>query len=102
MCSIGACGCIRATLVTTEDAWHGEDPSDAPGLRLLSPPRPGSQLADAGLAEGDRILAVDREPVATNGEMQAALRRHDVGGEARLEIERPGGGKIQLTVQRVG
>jgi PDZ domain len=102
MCSIGACGCIRATLVTSEEAWGGEEPSDPPGLCLLTPPRPGSQLADAGLAEGDRILTVDREPVATNGEMQAALRRHDVGGEARLEIERTGGGKIQVTIRRVG
>ncbi len=101
-CSIGACGCIRATLATTEEAWGGEGPPDVPGLRLLSPPRPCSQLAEAGLDEGDRILSVDGVAVGSNGDLQAALRRHDVGGEARLEIERPGGGMVELIVRRVG
>jgi hypothetical protein len=101
-CSIGACGCIRATLVTTEEAWGGEEPPDAPGLRLLSPPRPGSQLADAGLAEGDRILSVDGVAVGSNGDLQAALRRHDVGGEALVDVERLGGEMTQLIVRRVG
>lgn len=102
MCSIGACGCIRATLATTEEAWGGEAPAREPGLSLLSPPRPSSQLAEAGLEAGDRILSVDGVGVGSNADLQAALRRHDVGGEALVDVERLGGEMTQLVVRRVG
>lgn len=102
MCSIGACGCIRATLATAEFAWNGQDPARESGLTLLLPPRPGSQLAGAGLEEGDRVLAVDGEEVGSNTEMQAALRRHEVGHEARLEVERRSGERTDVIVRRVG
>lgn len=102
MCSIGACGCIRATLATTEEAWGGEAPARESGLSLLSPPRPSSQLAEAGLEVGDRILSVDGVGVGSNADLQAALRRHDVGGEALVDVERLGGEMTQLVVRRVG
>lgn len=102
MCSIGACGCIRATLVTTEEAWAGGAPASESGLNLLSPPRPDSQLAEAGLEMGDRILSVDGVGVGSNSDLQAALRRHDVGAEALLDVQRLGGGITQLKVRRVG
>jgi len=102
MCSIGACGCVRNTLSTVELAWGGEEPQRASALTLLTPPRPGSQLAEAGLEEGDRILAVDGETVGSNDEMQVALRRHEVGQEARLDVERRGGERTQVIVRRVG
>jgi len=102
MCSIGACGCVRNTLETVELAWGGEEPARASALTLLTPPRPGSQLAQAGFDEGDRILAVDGEEVGSNQEMQVALRRHEVGQEARLDVERRSGEKTQVIVRRVG
>jgi hypothetical protein len=101
MCSLGACGCIRATLAMAHLAWDGEEPTRTAGLTLLSPPRPGSQLAEAGLEEGDRILAVDGEEVGENQDMQDGLRRHAVGEEARLEVERRTGERIELIVRRV-
>lgn len=101
MCSLGACGCIRATLATVDLAWTGVERPRASGLTLLSPPRPGSQLADAGLAEGDLILAVDGEEVGRNGEMQDCLCRQAVGEDVRLEVERRGGQRYLLTVRRV-
>ncbi|MFI5041492.1 MAG: PDZ domain-containing protein [Acidimicrobiales bacterium] len=101
-CSIGACGCIRATLATTEEAWGGEAPARESGLSLLSPPRPGSQLAEAGLEVGARILSVDGVGVGSNADLQAALRRHEVGEEALVDVERLGGEMTQLVVRRVG
>ncbi|HVA87441.1 MAG TPA: PDZ domain-containing protein [Candidatus Saccharimonadales bacterium] len=102
MCSIGACGCVRNTLATVELAWAGQEPARAAALTLLVPPREGSQLAEAGLEEGDRILAVDGDAVGSNQEMQVALRRHEVGQEARLEVERLNGQRYEVIVRRVG
>lgn len=102
MCSIGLCGCIRATAAVTELAWGGEEPARTEGLVLLGPPRPGSQLAEAGLDEGDRVLAVDGDPVGRNADAQAALRRHEVGEEVRLDVQRRDGKRIEVTVRRVG
>ena len=101
MCSIGLCGCIRATLAITEVGWTGHEPGPARGLLLQSAPRPGSQLAEAGLCQGDRVLAVDGDEVGENVDVQAALRRHEVGQEARLGVERPTGERIEITVRRV-
>ena len=100
-CSIGLCGCVRATSAATEAGW-GEEPAVTEGLVLLGPPRPGSQLAEAGLREGDRVLAVDGDPVGRNADAQAALRRHEVGDEVRLDVERRDGERIEVVVRRVG
>jgi PDZ domain-containing protein len=102
MCSIGACGCIRATLAESEIAWTGQELARTSGLTLHSPPRPGSQLAEAGLEEGDLVLSVDGDDVGRNAEAQAALRRHEVGDEVRIEVERRGGVRSEITVRRVG
>ena len=102
MCSIGLCGCIRATSAATEVGWGGEEAARTEGLVLLGAPRPGSQLAEAGLDEGDRVLAVDGDPVGRNADAQAALRRHVVGDDVRLDVERRDGERIEVTVRRVG
>jgi S1-C subfamily serine protease len=86
----------------TEVGWGGEEPAPTDGLVLLGPPRPGSQLAEAGLDEGDRVLAVDGDPVGRNADAQAALRRHGVGDAVRLDVQRRDGERIEVTVMRVG
>lgn len=101
-CSIGLCGCIRATSAATEVGWGGEEPARTEGLVLLGPPRPDSQLAEAGLDEGDRVLAVDGDPVGRNADAQAALRRHEVGADVRLDVQRRNGERSEVTVKRVG
>src|SRR5512142_158313 len=78
ICSLGACGCVRATIATTEIAWTGDEPARTSGLVLFGPPRAGSQLADAGLGDADRIVAVDGEEVGSNGELWDAVCRHAV------------------------
>ncbi len=101
MCSIGCCGCLRATLLVTELGWTGREPAPSRGLLLLVPPRPGSELAAAGLGEGDRILTADDEPLGTNPDLQVVLRRHEIGEEVRLLVERRSGEQLRLTVRRI-
>jgi hypothetical protein len=89
-CGIGACGCTRNSIDTIREYWGqpGLEPSE--GLELRVPPRPGSQLAKAGLKRGDRIIAVDGEPVHTNSEIQLALRGHPIGDQMTVQVVRAG------------
>jgi hypothetical protein len=89
-CGIGACGCTRNSIDTIREYWGrpGLEPSE--GLELRVPPRPGSQLAKAGLERGDRIIAVDGELVHTNAEIQRALRGHPIGESMTMHVVRAG------------
>jgi PDZ domain len=89
-CGIGACGCTRNSIDTIRGYWGqpGLEPSE--GLELFVPPRPGSQLAEAGLERGDRIIAVDGELVQTNPEIQRALRGHPIGESMTIQVVRAG------------
>ena len=89
-CGIGACGCTRNSIDTIRGYWGqpGLEPSE--GLELRVPPRPGSQLADAGLERGDRIVAVDGVLVHTNADIQRALRGHPIGESMTMQVVRAG------------
>ena len=103
MCGLGACGCIWASLHNIDLAWGGAglaDP-DERGIPLRSPPRPGSQLAAAGVQQWDRVVAVDDKAVRAPAELQAAMRRHAIGEEARLRIDRDGESR-EVVVRHAG
>jgi hypothetical protein len=89
-CGIGACGCTRNSIDTIREYWDRPalEPSNLLELRL--PPRPGSQLAEAGLERGDRIISVDGQLVHTNAEIQRALRGHPIGESMTMQVVRAG------------
>lgn len=99
-CGIGACLCMRNSIDTVRSHWgrRGLEPSE--GIELRISPRPGSQLADAGLQRGDRTLAVDGDTVHDNRELQQALRRRPIGKAATVTVLR-GGVRDDLAVARV-
>ncbi len=78
-CSIGACGCTRNSIETIREHWGRPGLVTSEGLELHIPPRPGSQLSEAGLERGDLLLAIDGEVVHRNGELQRALRGQPIG-----------------------
>jgi hypothetical protein len=92
MCGLGVCGCIWASLHNIDLAWGGAGLAepDERGIPLRSPPRPGSQLAAEGVQQWDRVVAVDDQAVRAPAELQTALRRHAIGEEVRLRIDRDG------------
>lgn len=92
MCGLGACGCIWASLHTIDVAWNrpGLPGPDERGVVLRSPPRPGSQLADAGVSQWAYITSLDGDSVRSAPELQKALRQRSIGEEARLRIEENG------------
>lgn len=85
-CGIGACLCVRSSIAVVAEAWGWPGLPIGDGVELRSPPRPGSQLATAGIHEGDRIVSVDGTQVRSNQELQAALRKHQLGEMAQLRI----------------
>jgi hypothetical protein len=99
-CGIGACGCTRNSIDTVREYWGQPELEPGDGLELRIPPRPGSQLAKAGLERGDRIISVDGQLVQTNAEIQRALRGHPIGESMPMEVVRSGESK-EISVARV-
>lgn len=89
-CGIGACLCTRNSIDTVRRHSGHTALESGDGIELRVPPRPGSQLAEAGLARGDRIMAVDGEVVHDNSQLQQALRRHPIGEAMPIRVERDG------------
>ena len=69
----------------------------------MRPPRGGSAAARAGLREGDRIVAVDDQQIASDVDtqsMQTAIRKHQSGEEVRLRVRRAADELLEITVAR--
>ena len=98
-CGIGACGCTRNSIDTIRGYWGQPGLESGDGLDLRMPPRPGSQLAEAGLERGDRIISVDGQLVHTNAEIQRALRGHPIGESMPMEVVRAGESQEILVVR---
>jgi PDZ domain len=89
MCSIGACGCVAVGTGTVKEAWHLETPTEEAVRGFpLQRPKPGSQLALAGVQAGDRLVSVDDQTVQTFSDIQAAIRKHEIGEEFTVWVQR--------------
>lgn len=99
-CGIGACLCMRNSIDTVRAQWGrpGLEPSE--GIELRIAPRRDSQLAEAGLREGDRIVAIDGDVVHDNRELQQALRQGEIG-QPRTAIVIRGGSELEIPIARV-
>lgn len=102
MCSIGACGCVALGTKTLTEAWRDAAPteSEPPGL-VLQAPRPESQLARAGVQGGELVVAVDGQQVRDFWEVQVAIRKHALGDEVGLLIQRGSETPRELKCQHV-
>ncbi|RUU01202.1 PDZ domain-containing protein [Mesorhizobium sp. USDA-HM6] len=102
MCSIGACGCVALGTQTLTTAWRDAVPTESePPAFVLQTPRPESQLARAGVQGGERVLAVDGQQVRDFWEVQVAIRKHSLGDEVRLLIQRGSETPRELSVRHV-
>ena len=102
MCGIGACGCVSLGTATVNRAWRetapdGERPPGFP----LQPPKRDSQLARAGVQGGDRLVEVDGQRVQAIAEIQAAIRKHALGDELRLVVQRGSDAPREIRVEHV-
>jgi hypothetical protein len=89
MCALGACGCVDYGTQTLTTAWRDAVPTESePPAFVLQHARPESQLARAGVQGGELVLAVDGQQVRDFVEVQVAIRKHSLGDEVRLLIQR--------------
>lgn len=116
-------GCIHCHTVydmLSEDAkekgkWKRTDvwawpPSSRVGLRLdrddqslVKAVEPGSPVAAAGLAVGDRLVTVGGLPVATEGDVQFVLENTSAdGGSVRIDYMRKGVPRLQSATLLLG
>jgi membrane-associated protease RseP (regulator of RpoE activity) len=102
MCSMGACGCAAAGTWTVNEAWR-ETASSGEAKRgfLLLPPRAGSPLAVADVQGGERLLKVDDQPVETISEIQTAIRKHPLGDNVRVLVQRSSGAPREIRARHV-
>jgi regulator of sigma E protease len=65
-----------------------------PGQRaILAPPQPGTAAAAAGFAEGDRVLAVDGDPVASLQDLRWRVVKSQGRSSIDVEVERADGSR---------
>lgn len=102
MCGLGACGCVAFGTQTLLGAWREASAAEAavPGFGLQAP-KPESELAKAGVRGGDTLLAVDGQGVRSIDEIQAAIRKHAVGEQVRLLVQRGSDAASELIVKHV-
>lgn len=90
-CGFGLCLCAPHGAKTVRQAWSEtlpKPPSD--GLRVRRP-RADSRALAAGLRDGDRVLAIDGQEIATDLDFvvaQRAIRGHAPDGPMTLRIRR--------------
>ena len=99
MCGLGACACIQVGRQHVETAWRDAvgAATTTEGFRL-HPPRPGSPLGMAGVQGADVLIAVDGQPATTVADIQAAIRKHAIGDNVGLVIQRSGEPPRDITV----
>lgn len=102
-CDLGICLCAPHGTNTVNQVWRETSPRVASGGIWLRPPRGESAAARAGLREGDRIVEVDDQQIASDVDtqsMQTAIRKHQSGEEVRLRVRRAADEVIEVTVAR--
>ena len=94
-CSLGICLCWHAHV----DSLMPVSPAEEGGI-LVRSPRANSAALQAGLRQGDVILAVDGQQVQTNRELQAEVRKHEAGDAVLLRVKRGSGEPLEVAVTR--
>lgn len=102
-CGLGICLCASHGTNTVNQVWRETSPPEPSGGIWVRPPRGESAAARVGLREGDRIVAVDDQEIASdldNQSMQTAIRKHQSGEEVRLRVRRATDELLEITVVR--
>ena len=94
-CSLGICICWHAHV----DGLMPVSPADEGGV-LVRQPKANSAALQAGLGQGDVILAVDGELVQTNQELLRAIRKREAGDAVLLRVKRGTGESLEVAVKR--
>lgn len=91
-------GQVRRGYLGLMVAPEGDRLGEAPAGLLVNGVSPGGPSADAGIRLGDRIVALDGQPISSLEVLSRAVENAPVGREFKLTIERAGERK-EITVK---
>jgi len=91
-------GVTTVSLDTVEEAVKNRLGIEAEDGAFIYDVIPGSGAEEAGLQQGDVIVAVDGDSITSNDELGAAIAEHEPGDEIELTIDR-GGDEQTVTAQ---
>ena len=94
-CSLGICLCWHAHV----DSLMPVSPAEEGGI-LVRQPKANSAALQAGLRQGDVILAADDQQIQTFQELQAGVRKHEPGDAVHLRVKRGPGEPLEVAVTR--
>ncbi|MEO8486848.1 MAG: RIP metalloprotease RseP [Betaproteobacteria bacterium] len=88
-----------ANLLLAVLLFAGTYVAGVPGQKaVLAPPQPGTPAAVAGFAEGDRVTAVDGDPVASLQDLRWRVLRAQGRDRVDVDVERPDGSRASRTL----
>jgi PDZ domain len=97
-CDLGVCWCVAHTTDAINAAWRDTAPAyPSPGLRVAPSPR---RPPDLDVLEGDLVIAVDGQRVASTADVTSAVMSHAPGEPIRLGIERRSVGALEVVATR--
>jgi PDZ domain len=97
-CELGICWCVAHTTDAINAAWRDTAPAyPSAGLRVAPNPR---RPPDLDVREGDLVIAVDGQRVATTSDVTSAVMSHAPGEPIRLGIERRSVGALEVVATR--
>jgi hypothetical protein len=97
-CELGICWCVAHTTDAINTAWRDTAPAyPSAGLRVAPNPR---RPPDLDVREGDLVIAVDGQRVASTADVTSAVMSHAPGEPIRLGIERRSVGALEVVATR--
>ena len=90
-CGIGLCICATYNRETLSNAWAKAGPFADEGEVLVLQPRSGSPAAEAGLQQGDFIIAADGTELASYATLYSVADGHKSGDKIKLKVRHASG-----------
>jgi regulator of sigma E protease len=92
-----------ANLLLAVLLFAGTYVAGVPGQKpVLAPPLPGTPAASAGFAEGDRVVAVDGDPVASLQDLRWRVLKSQGRERVAVEVERADGSRATRDLPLAG
>ena len=98
-CGIGLCICATYNRETLSNAWVDAIPFADEGDVLVLEPRAESPAAEAGLKQGDFIIAADGKDMTSYATLYEIADGHQSGDRVDLTVRRASGDQINISVQ---